>query len=221
MTQLTGSTATSPDSAFGPLVSGADVGDHLQEILKRWFPSYLYELERLHGVTPGTLPLPRSVVRTHRIERLPEEQLPSLILSNEGIGEPPVTDGGGYYSATWRYMLGAQVAAGPNRRALELAEWYTLALRAAVVQQQQDPALTSPLRLVHLDWISEDFEELTPEGDRTTAVGRVRADVTVAEVLRIPGPLEPHIPPQEPGPESPSWPLADTVTTTVEREPNA
>jgi len=209
------------DSAFGPLVGGDDIEDYLQAVLERWYPSYLWEVERHTGTTPGTLPLPRSLVRSSEIEKFPEDQTPALFLASPGLTDPPAADGGGYYTATWQVNLGVQVVAGPNRRALELARWYTLALRACVLQQQQDPGILLRLRNVRVDWRDERYDLLDSVDDRTVCVGRVETAVTVAEVLqRGLGPLEPLIPPQPgPDPESPGWPPAQTVTTTVEKVP--
>ena len=209
-----------PENVYGPLVAGSDVEDHVQEIIARWHPSYLYELERLHGIVPGTLPLIRSMVRSAAIEKFPEDQLPCLMIASPGLTDPPIPDGGGYYIASWRINLAIQVIAGPNRRAQELARWYALVLRSCVEQQQQDPALTRPVHIVRIDWRDENYENLDPINDRTVCIGRVEFAVLVAEVLRRGyGPLEPMIPPQEPGPDAPYWPAARSVLTEVDKDP--
>jgi len=208
-------------SAFGPMVGGDDIEDYLQAVLERWYPSYLWEVERHTGTTPGTLPLPRALVRSSEIEKFPEDQVPALMLASPGLTDPPVADGGGYYTASWLVNLAVQVVAGPNRRALELARWYTLALRACVIQQQQDPGITTRLRNVRVDWRDERYDTLDSIDDRTVCVGRVEVAVTTGEVLqRGLGPLEPLIPPQPgPDPESPGWPPAQTVIETIEKVP--
>jgi len=208
-------------SAFGPFVGGDDVEDYLQAVLERWFPSYLWEVERHTGSQPGSLPLPRSLVRSSGVEKFPEDQTPALMLASPGLTDPPVADGGGYYTATWQAILAVQIVAGPNRRALELARWYTLALRACVLQQQQDPGITTRLRNVRVDWRDERYDLLETVDDRTVCVGRVEVAVTASEVLqRGLGPLEPMIPPQ-PGPDplSPGWPPATSVVVDVQKIP--
>jgi len=207
------------ESAFGPLVGGDDVEDYLQAVLERWYPSYLWEVERHTGTPPGSLPLPRSLVRSSEIEKFPEDQTPVLFIASPGLTDPPVADGAGYYTATWLVNLAVQVVAGPNRRALELARWYTLALRACVLQQQQDPGILLRLRNVRVDWRDERYDTLDSVDDRTVCIGRVETAVTVAEVVqRGLGPLEPLIPPQPgPDPESPGWPPATSVITDVQK----
>lgn len=207
-------------SAFGPLVSGADIEDHLQQIITRWYPSYLYEVERHVGIQPGTLPLLRGMARSSEIEKFPEDQLPVMIIGSPGLTDPPEVDGGGYYTAPWQVNLGVQIAAGPNRRALELARWYALATRACVIQQQQDPGVDSGMQVVRVDWRDERYRELDSIDDRTICVGVVEINVTVANVLqRGLGPLDPIIPPQPPGPVSPAWPTAQAVIETIDKVP--
>ena len=129
------------------VVFGADVEDHIQQVLWWWLPSYLYEVERNHSIIPGTLPLnPIRSSGQRRSKKFPEDQLPCLMIGSPGLVTVPIPDGGGYYTATWRINLAVEIVAGPNRRALELARWYALAVRAAIIQQQQDPGLRTPSR---------------------------------------------------------------------------
>jgi len=217
---MTAPALSTAGSAFGPLVSAADLEDHLQATLERWLPSYLYEVERHNQVQPGTLPLPQQLVRSSEIEKFPEDQLPCLMLGSPGLTDPPESDGAGYYTATWQINLAVEIVAGPNRRALQLARWYTLALRACAVQQQQDPGLPTHVQICRVDWRDERYNTLDSIDDRTVCVGRVELAVTVANVLqRGLGPLDPLISPQPPLPVSPTWPAAVTVITPVERVP--
>lgn len=206
-------------SVFGPLVAAVQVEDHIAEVVARWFPSYLYEVERTNGIEAGTLPSLRSVVRSSELERFPEDQLPCLMIGSPGLTDPPEHDGAGYYVATWQINLGIELAAGPNRRALELARLYALAARACVLQQQQDPGLEHPAAIVRVDWRDERYDVLDSVDDRTVCAGRVELAVTVADVTRIgQGPLDPLIPPQDPGPTAPAWPTAQNVITDVTRQ---
>lgn len=206
-------------SVFGPMVSAADVEDRLQATLVRWYSTYLYEIERLHAITPGTLPAPRSWVRSAEVEKFPEDQLPAAMIGSPGLTDPPVADGAGNYMATWRVNVGVEVVAGPNRRALELARWYALATRGVLLQQQLDPAVVGP-SIVRVDWADERYDQLDTANDRTVCVGVVEVAVTAADVLqRGVGPLEPMLPPQPPDPNSPQWPTAVRVETAVERGP--
>jgi hypothetical protein len=216
---MTVSVVSTTDSAFGPLVAGSDIEDRLQATLQRWLASYLYEIERLHQITPGTLPAPRSWVRSSAIEKFPEDQLPAVMIGSPGLTDAPVADGTGHYMATWRVLLGVEIVAGPNRRALELARLYTLALRGAALQQQQDPGVTGP-SVVRIDWLDERYDELDTIDDRSVCVGICELGVQAAEVLRrAGGPLEPLIAPQPPDPTSPTWPTATQAEITIEKEP--
>lgn len=208
------------DSAFGPLVAASDVEDYVEQVLRRWFATYLYEVERLHGIMPGKLPQPRAWVRSAAIEKFPEDQLPAIIIASPGLTDPPRADGAGNYFATWQIQVAAQVVASPNRRALELARWYTLAARACVVQQQQDPGIDTPVVVLGTDWRHERYDVLDSIDDRTICIGVVEVAVSVADVTqRLAGPLDPLIPPQDPDPNSPTWPTATSAVVDVEKEP--
>jgi hypothetical protein len=207
-------------SVFGPLVTAADLENHVEVILARWFATYLYEIERNNDLEPGTLPLPRSVVRSSEIEKFPEDQLPCVMIGSPGLTDPPQADGGGYFAATWQVQIGVEVAAAPNRRALELARWYAAAVRACVIQQQQDPGMDTAIQVIRVDWRDERYDVLDSVDDRTVCVGRVEVAITVAEVLQQGlGPLDPLIPPQPPAPVAPAWPTATDVLVDVDKEP--
>jgi hypothetical protein len=157
-------------------------------------------------------------VRSSEVEKFPEDRLPCLMIGSPGLTDPPLADGGGYYAASWRLNLGVEVAAGPNRRALELARWYALALRGCVLQQQQDPGLDTAVAVVRVDWRDERYDVLDSIDDRTICVGVVEIALEAANVLeRDAGPLEPILPPQPPGPTSPTWPVAEDVDVAVHK----
>jgi hypothetical protein len=87
-----------------------------------------------------------------------------------------------------------------------------------VIQQQQDPGITTAMEFVRFDWRDERYDVLDSIDDRSVCVGRVEVHATAANVLqRGLGPLDPIIPPQPPDPNSPTWPPAQTVVVGVER----
>lgn len=215
------SSVTAP-SAFGPMVAAVDLEDRLEATLQRWLPSYLFEVERLHGYDPGTLPQPRAWVRSSDVEKMPGDQIPAIMIGSPGITDPPIADGGGYYVARWQVNLGVEVIArGVRPRALDLARLYALALRGAAIQQANDTTLAlAPLGVVRVEWIDERYDYLDSIDDRTVAVGIVELAIEVADVLqRNAGPTDPILPPSGPTPESPTWPTAVEQHITVSKVP--
>jgi hypothetical protein len=205
-------------SAFGPMVAACDVEDRLEATLRRWLPSYVYEVERLHGYDPGTLPLPRSWVRSSDVEKMTADQLPAVMIGSPGITDPPIADGAGYYVARWQINLGVEIIARSVRpRALDLARLYALALRGAAIQQANDETLAlPPLGIVRVEWIDERYDRLDSIDDRTVCIAEVELVLEVAEVLkRNGGPVDPLLPPQGPSPESPTWPIATSTDVQI------
>lgn len=207
-------------SAFGTLVGASDVEEALLAQLQLWIADYLAEVERQHGLAPGTWPLPRSWLISSDVEKMPEDQLPAVILASPGLTDPPLADGRGIYTARWLVTLGVMVSARGNRLALRLARLYVLALRAIATQQ---PAL-SGLAVRRVEWLDERYRRLDSIDDRTVCIAEVDVAVEVADVTtRNAGPLVPILPPtppdQTPPPDSPAWPEALTADVELVKVP--
>lgn len=193
-------------SAFGRLVSAYDLESAMVGTVKRWIGDYLAEVERRHGLSVGAIPRPRSYVVSADTEKMPEDQLPAVLVASPGLDDHPMPDGSGTYWAPWTLNLSAQVAAGGKGNAQRVARLYATALRGIAVQQQSDPA-TNPLDMRRVDWIDERYDLLDSIDDRTICVATVELRCEVAGVAsRNEGPLEPSE--QAPPPVSPTWPEA-------------
>lgn len=193
---------------FGQLISASDVEDALLELLRLWMPDYIYELERQHGIPVATLPAPRSYIATTDVNRMPEEQIPSVMVANLGTSGVPEGRGDGRYDAQWRFDIGVQCVVRGNREALRLARLYAAAARAVALQQGQKT-------WDRVIWVGERYGVLESVADRTTCVGVTTVDVLVPDVVnRHAGPIEPLGPypdPDNPDGTSPTWPLAQSV----------
>jgi len=193
-----------PGTVYGPIVSAADVEDTISDVLQFWIESYLFELERQHGMPVGKLPTPRSWITSAAIEKFPEDQTPVVVITSPGTipTDQPGADGRGLYRARWRIDVATQAVAGGNRIALRLARLYTAAMRAIAVQHQN----TGLARRV--DWLAERYDVLDSIDDRTVCIGVVSLRVETYDVTgRNTGPQDPET---EPGPDSPTWPTVQT-----------
>jgi hypothetical protein len=196
-------------TAYGPLLAASDVEASVIEQLRKWLRSYLAEVDRQHAQPVGTLPMPRSWVTSSDVEKMPEDQTPTLIVQSPGLLSAPEADGQGVYCARWLINVGVHLSARGNGLALRIVRLYVLALRALLLQQQMLPAIT----VQRIDWLGERYDELDSIDDRTVCTGRVELCVQVADVTtRGHGPLEPWLGPEtDPGPDSPTWPISDEV----------
>jgi hypothetical protein len=214
---------SSSTGAFGGLVGAHHMELAAVQVLVKWYPTYLHQVERISGETPGSLELPRSVRISSEQEKMPEDQTPALIVRSPGVMDIPYTASARAYTAQWELEIGCVVSAiglsddAGSPRALRLARIHALAIRACIAQQADDAQL-----LAWRDWIGEAYDTLPSIDDRTICVGRVRFGVQIPNVLTADaGPVDPIIPPDgtEVDPDAPQWPQALSVNVGVVKVP--
>jgi len=212
------------DSIYGPLVSSYDIELSVLQAMQKWIHSYLTEVERRHEMAPNTWPRPRAWRITSDLERMPEDQLPAILVRSSGTApERPEHTGEGLYRAQWRVEVGAQVAAKSVivddcvPLAVRNARLWALALRGVIVQQQDDRGIVG-----YWDWLGERYDVLDADADRTICMGVALIECDAFEVInRWAGPLEPIAPPEPPDPPVPSpvWPTATSKDIVIEKVP--
>jgi hypothetical protein len=205
--------AIQPGTVYGPLIAATDIEDAIQAVLQEWIGGYLFELERQHGLEVGALPEPRSWITSAQIEKFPEDQTPCVVITSPGTLDEPAADGRGLYRARWRIDIATQAVAGGNRIALRLARLYTAAMRAVAVQHQ-DAGLAR-----RVDWLGESYDVLDSADDRTVCIGVCRLRVEAYDVTnRNTAPTDVET---EPGPDSPTHPIAQTHDELIVKWPLA
>ncbi len=147
---------------------------------------YLAEIERQRGLEVGRLPAFRSIVVSAELEKMPEDQLPALLIASPGTEASAGARGGrieahgdGGYLARFRVDCAAVISARGNRQAPRLARLYAVALGALLVQQALQPC---PLSIRRVDWVSDSYALMASDADRTQSGGIVRIGVEVADV---------------------------------------
>jgi hypothetical protein len=204
-------------SLFGRLVGAHHVEDAALAVLRYWLPTYLHEVERQSGQTPGSLALPRSYRISGDTEKMPEDQTPAVVIRSPGVADNPQMNGAGIYEAQFTIEAAAVVSArggmeeAGEPRALRLARLYALALRACLVQQSDDDGY-----LFRRDWVDEAYDILPSIDDRTICVAKTTFQIEVPNVTDgNSGPVEPLVAPDEPDGippvSSPEWPVAETA----------
>jgi hypothetical protein len=204
-----------PHGTFANLVGAHHIEQAAVDVLVKWYPTYLHQIERISGETPGTLQLPRSIRVTSEQEKMPEDQTPCLILRSAGLVDLPYTGSARTYTAAFELEVGCLVSAigtlGSEGapRALRLARMHALAVRACIAQQPDDDGV-----LYYRDWLGEGYDTLPSIDDRTICLGRVRFSIGVPDALTADaGPVDPIVPPDtgQPPIQPPDWPTALTV----------
>jgi hypothetical protein len=196
---------------FGRIVSGADVEDWCEQLIRRWISTYLAEKERQDGLKAGALPRPRGWVVAPDVNKWPEDQLPTILLASTGVPAIPQKGGDGRYRARFDMRVTSIVSASTERDSRRLAHRYTAALRALFTHR---PSLDGHANGV--DWVAEDYAVLAYDDQRTLGVSTVALFVQVDDVTTAGAgpatpdePLDPDIQPW------PDWPLVTEVDVDV------
>jgi hypothetical protein len=200
------------DTIFGPIVTGGDVEDWCFEVLQKWSCTYLAEIERQHGLTAGTLPLPRGWVPAPTFDKWPEDQLPGIVVVSTGMSEAPLKTGEGSYRARWAVRLGVICAAATQALSRRLAQLYLGAHASILIQR---PSLEG--RAAGLVWLGEDYTELDYDDTRSLSAGSALFTVEVDGVrFADAGPVTPSDPQAVCEEPWPPWTTATLVQVQVE-----
>jgi hypothetical protein len=155
---------------------------------------------------PLYLPPVRSWRVSSEMGRMPEDQLPGVMIVNQGVLDPPIKHGDGSVKAIWQVDIGCQVVAKGQKvnaapRALTLARMYITAIRLAMLQQREPP-------MGMVDWRGEvPNQVLDSQDDRTTCLATARFAIETPDAVTWgEGPLAPEdidLPPEQ----RPEWPV--------------
>lgn len=205
-------------SVFGPLISGYDVEQRVQDTLKFWLDTYLQEREFRTGRDCGSVARPKSwrTIRTFD-EMNPEDQTPFIAIVSDGLAHEPVAEGDGSYIANWVIGVGVVISARSEAEAQILTkDIYLPTIRQLLLHKQslRDWSdSTAEEWSDGIDWTDESYDEVASDMERTLYNGQLTFEVRVANVVtRSGGPREPSAPCVEEG----DWPIAETGNVEVE-----
>ena len=205
---------SSSSTIFGPIVTGGDVETWAMNLLRKWFSTYLAEVERQHGYSGHDLPRPKGWAIGPTWDKWPEDQLPAVIVSSRGVPVPPAKNGDRGYRARWLLDPGVICSARTQAETHALAMLYGAAVRALVIQR---PSLDGHAEAA--DWIAESYDDLGYDDTRSLYAVRQTFSVEVLDVtFGNAGPTEPDVPlePDDTLPWPP-WQEVATVAITVEQ----
>jgi hypothetical protein len=199
-------------STFGPIVDGGMVERAVLSSIKTWLPTYVVEVERQAGRTPGDLPAPRDWRIVNELEApVGPKQFPAVWLVSAGLdGEPDQHEES--FTAAWLVTVAVIVSARDHERTVANARIYTAAIRAALVQQQCEEDF-----VLGVEWVDETYDRGPTVLENTTAYGTLTFRVHVGGALtRYGGPHVPlSTPLPDPVPDPPDAPSVETVQITT------
>lgn len=185
---------TAPESVFGKITVASDIEYGVRELLKKWFPTYLREMERQTGWQGDPLPTPRNYTNRNEFDALPGEELPKVVVISPGlIGRPLHPEGGGYYRAVWHLGVGVATAAEYEEEADRKVKMYGAAARGILVQNQSVDGLA-----IAVYWLDEKYDDLPIENQHANyKAANIFFGIEVeSAVNRWLGPEEPDEAPQ-------------------------
>lgn len=214
--------STSTRHVYGEFVGAHHLEAAILDTLWYWLPSYCYEVSREAGLGAEFLQPIRGWRVASDMERFPEDQLPCVVLVNNGVTIQPrkhAIEEADVFLAHWEVMLGVQVAAKGSKakavpRALTLARMYSLALRLVMIQKRDEDGvmgMTDPMS-------ERPNQTLSIDDDRTTCLAVTTFSIVTDKWAEWGnGPMEPEQPPPEPN--RPEWPYVEEWDLEVTKIP--
>lgn len=205
---------------FGPIVDAGQVQQAIQDTILTWIDTYLVAVERANGLADRYYDRPRSWRIDDSVRKLPEDQMPVLLVVSGGdLDEPADTRGDGLLDEI--HDVGITIIGKAGRRAdtALLARRYATALKLLLNHKGGD--FGGVCRLASKPAARTDE---VIRGERNNAavdreylgVAYVTFRVLVTGAMsRAGGPTTPAPVPPDPAPPYPAGPTVQTVDVTV------
>jgi hypothetical protein len=201
----------SAGNVYGRIVTDRMVETAVVATLNVWMSDCLGEIERVEGYAPGAIERPRDIMRSSTFDKMPEVQIPCLIVMNVGPQAHPLRKSDGRYDVKYTVGIAALVSDVDTDSSRDLAMAYTAAIRLAVGQHKMLRSPLYPDGFANSSlWAGGDtYADLPFDAQRSMCSGHVIFTIGVDDVWteqagpRIPSPS----PAVDPGP----WPAASEV----------
>lgn len=176
-----------------------------------WMATALGEVERAEGLEPGVIPQPRDVVTSSQFKKMPEDQLPCILVMTTGFADPPVKRGDGTLTLTWALGVMGVVPDLDKDSSRQVGQIYAAAIHLAMSRK---PSLGIGAMTTFVD---EQYGDIDFDDSRTLGSGHCVFAVRVPDARTVRGgPSRPLPDPTvDPGP----WPDVTAVTTDIELTP--
>jgi hypothetical protein len=131
-------------------------------LLKKWFPTYLREIERIEGWEREPLVEPRNYTTRNSFDDLVGEEMPKCVVLSPGLFQVPThPESNGYYNAVWQLGVGVACAAPNEELADQMVKMYGAAARAILLQHQDLEREEEDV--IGVQWLDENYEDLPIE----------------------------------------------------------
>lgn len=217
---------------YGPGVSWRDLRKWAIAGIGLWFPAYLRDAERHHGIAAGYCALPtgfridpqeNAATPVPERTKRPEQRLPLILIISPGLTDrAPERQANRTFQTEWALVLSGLVH-GKNEDEAELvASCYGLALAQMVMQQAGAwadlPAYLGPsVQVESVAWAAPGLDFSTLEVTRRRSV--VAAEANFSVVFRDSATSQgPPLPPVDPTVDPGDWPEVIQTELDIDKE---
>lgn len=198
-------------SVFGPIFVAATLEQDVIDLLKKWFPDYIKEIEYQLGKQVGVILPPKHYTTRNNFASLPGEQNPRCVVISPGLAAPPVMGNNQSYRATWGVGIGLAIAHNDEATANLLSKVYGAAARA--IMEHHASEIPNLFRITYQDENYDDVPVPNPTAFYKGAVVYFNIEINNVLTLGL-GPSEPdptYVPPAV-------WPEVQDVVINIVKE---
>lgn len=191
-------------SVYGTIKPPDELSMKIAETIQARHDEYLAEVERVVGLPPRKIPRIKSYSFTDdgNLDKMPEDEIPCVVILTPGVASQPVMDGDGYFRVNYVASV-AVIAAGQNQEeASKLAKWYGVMIATLLLQNSGVGGYVDGMT-----WRGVRFDDLPTEAARSMAIAFNVFEMEVPDVLTMNGGL----------PEPPDDPYEDQELPTLTR----
>ena len=174
---------------FHRMLSASQIEDQARDSMRKWFPTYLREVERQLGLPKITFPEPRNYSDRNSFDMEAAEELPKIVVIAPGLVSSPQKKGNWTYNATWRLGIVIAVGAETEDMANTLVKGYAAAIREIMLQNSG----MEDLGAIDIAWTDESYDDLPiPNMNQLVKAASLYFDIELSDVAtRGRGPTAP------------------------------
>lgn len=144
---------------FGPIVTGSQIEQAVAKTLRKWYPTYLAEIERQLDMEKGLLKHPQNYTNRNSFDAQAGEKTPKIVVISPGTDGTP-TKNGTSWRATWRVGVGIAVGAKTEEEADRQLKAYVGAARAILIQNVETISQMGLPTVEETQWLGESYDDL-------------------------------------------------------------
>jgi hypothetical protein len=170
---------------FNRLLTASTIEEAFTATLKKWFFTYLREVERQNALPMMTFPTPVNYTSRNSFDAEKGEPIPKIVVISSGIRGTPRMTGYGQYRAIWTVGVGVAMGAPDEEEANLLTKGYIAAVKGIILQNKDLEGLEGVADII---WTDENYVDLPITNQvQQYRAGGVFFDVDIEDVVTARG----------------------------------